>query len=121
MIDAEDLPLRKYLADLIVDGPGARQILADRLLENEPRRGGNETFGSEPPRHNAEQLGRGRHVEHADAIASFPEALVQLLPAGIAPHVERHMVKSAEKSSQNVGSRAADGTWRSRPSAILDR
>ncbi len=69
----------------------------------------NETFGSEPPRRAAEQLGRGRHVEDADAIPGFAEEPAQFPPAGIASRVEHHMAKASQKSRQNVGSRAADG------------
>ena len=65
VIDAVDLPLREHLADRLVDGARGGQILAQRLFQHQPRDRRHQLATAQVGRGWAEQVRRGRQIEHA--------------------------------------------------------
>jgi hypothetical protein len=117
VVDAEDLVLLEDGPDCLVDGAGGGEVAADRLFHHHPALGGHQVVGRQVLRHRAEQ-GRCRgEVEDADPVglAVALEDARQLLPAGAAARIQRHVVEAAQETLEDlradllVGGKAADG------------
>ena len=66
VVDPEDLPLLEHGANRVVDGLCGRQVVPDRLLQHNPRVGGDQALTAEGSADRPEQRRRARQVEDPD-------------------------------------------------------
>jgi hypothetical protein len=84
VVDAVDLPFREHLADRRVDRLRGSEVLAQRLLKHQPRHRRHQPGASQVGRGRAEQVRRGRQIEHAhDRLPVLQQGLQRLEGLGL--------------------------------------
>ena len=68
VVDAEDAAFEEDGAELVVDDFGAGAVVADRLLDDDPRTGRHQPLFAEALRHRAEEIRTGREIEGANTL-----------------------------------------------------
>ena len=102
VVDPIDLLLGEDLADLVVDGAGGDEIVADRLLQHDSGRLGHQTSGAEPTGERAEKLGRGREIEDAGTLLVLAQGLGEVGPTGVVGGVQGNVAKELEEFLQRL-------------------
>src|SRR5207237_5221346 len=103
MIDTEDAVFREDTADRVIDGLGGFKIAADRLLDDDTRPFGDELIGAETLADRSEQIGRGRKIEHPDALFAGFECFAKAAPTFILGCIERDIAQPREEPRNNIG------------------
>ena len=95
-------------SSLLIDF-GAGAVVADRLLDDDPRTGRHQPLFAEALRHRAEEIGTGREIEGANALVRSQKR-AKLRPAFLAHHIDGSVVDAGEEALHRgvvlVGARA---------------
>ncbi len=97
VIDAEDLPLGEYRAELVIDALRRGAVDADRLFHDDARGGRHQRVRGEFCRDHAEQIRCGGQVEAADLLRAAAEKVPEIRPARIALRVDADVVDRGEE------------------------
>ena len=99
VVDAKDLPLVQMLSQLVIQGAGRVQVVAEGLLDHHPGAGGQVGAG-QPIDHWAEQRRRDLQVEHRGVLAvdRFAKVLIGFRVVIVARH-HRQPLGEAGKDS----------------------
>ncbi len=101
VVDPIDLRFLEVLADRVVDRLRGREIVAQRLFEDDARVRVDEVRGRQVVADRREQLRRRRQVEHADRLAprrfGEPPVVVRRV------HVDQHVLEQVEEAAPRVG------------------
>ena len=123
MIDAVDLPLVEHLGNRVVDHPGAGQVAADRLLDDQPRKrplaGRSDEFRFREVLDRRDEH-RWRHGEVVDAIAGKPALVLDDVEPRSKRRERLRIVERRGDEVERVGERPPHGFVRRPPREMRD-
>ena len=103
VVDPVDLRFIEGLSHGGVDFLARRQVVPERLLQNQAVLGTIEPDFGEESRYRPEQRRRGRQIDHTDPVRVLVELVLERAVAINGEGVVRHVGKSAQKAFQGVG------------------
>ena len=98
VVDAKDLGFVEYRSYGVVDGTRRCEIVADRLLQDHPRRCVDQPVGGQMCRDRAERAGRAGQVEHPDLAGIGRQQRRQRIPAIRVGEIDTGVVQPSQES-----------------------
>jgi hypothetical protein len=115
MVDAEDLGFLEDRSDGVVDGTRRCEIVADRLLQHDPRRCVHQFVGGQMCRDRSEQAGRAGQIEHPDLAGIGRQQSGQRKPVVGVCEIDARVVQASEESLECL---LVDGVLRDEPAQL---
>ena len=84
--------------DRLVDRLCRGQVAADRLFQYDPRLRRDQAVTREIAADLAEQVGRGRQIEHTDLLRPVAQQRRQLVPAALGGRFERDILQALDEA-----------------------